>query len=356
MTRSAQGLGSPPSSFRLGAEGSATDRRIRAARPAKRPVDPWRVLGSLWEQERTAAGDVVPALTLFLAGAECPFTCVFCDLWRSTLEGPTPPGALVTQIERALVAEDPERLARARVKLYNASNFFDPRAVPPDDVDAIVPLLNPFSRVVVESHPRLIGRRSRDFAAALGPGRLEVAMGLETVHPGALPRLNKRVTLADFDRAVDRLSEWGATARAFVLVGAPFVPPEEAVEWAVRSAGHAFDRGVETVALIPVRGGNGELERLATVGEFSPPTLAQLEAALDSALALAGTRGVVTADLWDAERLVHCSACGPARLARLERINLSGHSEPPVDCAACTEPAKDLHDLTPTFSRSRNSQ
>ena len=103
----------------------------------------------------------------------------------------------------------------------------------------------------------------------------------------------------------------------------------------MRSAAYAFNRGVETVALIPVRGGNGELEQLAARGEFTPPTLAQLEAALDHALPLAGERGVVTADLWDAERLVCCSACGPARLARLRRINLSGRSEPPIDCAAC---------------------
>ena len=215
---------------RLGAGPSAEGRRIRAARPAKRPVDPRRALGTLWEEERTANGDVVPALTLFLAGAECPFTCVFCDLWRSTLDGPTPPGALAAQVERALAAEDPDRLAGARVKLYNASNFFDPRAVPPGDLDAIVPLVAPFSRVVVESHPRLVGRRCRDFAAALGDGRLEVAMGLETVHPGALPQLNKRMTLADFDRTVERLAAWGVAARAFVLVGAPFVPPKNAVE------------------------------------------------------------------------------------------------------------------------------
>jgi radical SAM enzyme (TIGR01210 family) len=278
---------------------------------------------------------VVPALTLFLAGAECPFTCVFCDLWRSTLDGPTPPGALPAQVEQTLAAVPRDRLAGARVKLYNASNFFDPRAVPPDDLPALARLLAPFARVIVESHPRLVGRRCRDFAAALGAGRLEVAMGLETVHPGALPRLNKRMTLADFDRAADQLAAWGVAARAFVLLGAPFVPPEETVEWAVRSAAHAFDRGVETVSLIPVRGGNGELERLTARGEFTPPTLGQLEAALEGALTGAGPGRVVTADLWDAGPLVRCPVCGPARLARLERINLGGRFEPRVDCAAC---------------------
>ena len=32
-------------------------------------------------------------------------------------------------------------------------------------------------------------------------GRLEIAMGLETVHPEVLRRLNKRMTLDDFERA-----------------------------------------------------------------------------------------------------------------------------------------------------------
>ncbi len=53
-------------------------------------------------------------------------------------------------------------------------------------------------------------------------GELEVALGLETVHPRALPRLGKRMSLADFDRASGAR---GIAVRAFVLVGAPFVPP-----------------------------------------------------------------------------------------------------------------------------------
>ena len=86
------------------------------------------------EEERSLNG-VERAVTVFLAGAECPFTCSFCDLWRWTLDGPTPPGALPTQLERALeslVSPVPHRL-----KLYNASNFFDRRAVPVEDLPRI---------------------------------------------------------------------------------------------------------------------------------------------------------------------------------------------------------------------------
>jgi archaeosine synthase beta-subunit len=314
------------------ADGARARSRIRAARPPKQAPDPWQPLGVLWERERTPERGVVPALTVFLAGAECPFTCVFCDLWRSTLDGPTPVGALAAQLRQALAAEPPARLDGALVKLYNASNFFDERAVPRADEAAMVPLLAPFSRVVVESHPRLVGTRCLEFAEALG-GRLEVAMGLETVHPAALAGLNKGMTLADFDRAAGRLRAAGVSLRAFVLVGAPFVPAREAAAWAVRSAAHAFEHGVGTVALIPVRGGNGAMEALAAQGDFTPPELPTLEEALDGCLALGG--GVVMADLWDFERLARCPACAGARRARLERLNLTGRPEPRTACGEC---------------------
>jgi hypothetical protein len=44
---------------------------------------------------------------------------------------------------------------------------------------------------------------------------------------------------------------------------------------------------------------------------------------------------VVTADLWDIERLPACEACGPQRAARLARLNLSGVPEPRIGCDAC---------------------
>ncbi len=311
---------------------------VRARRPPKPPVDPRRPLGTLLEEERTPAGDQIGALTVFLAGAECPFTCVFCDLWRHTLDRATAPGDLPAQVAVALADRSPSELdGIVRLKLYNASNFFDPRSVPAADLPALAELAAPFARVVVECHPRLVGDACFAWADTLA-GELEVAMGLETVHREALPRLGKRMSRADFDRAAGGLGSRGIAARAFVLVGAPFVPPAEAAEWAVRSAAHAFDRGVESVALIPVRGGNGELERLAASGDFQPPPLTALEAALDGALeldAVRDRRAAVSVDLWDLDRFADCPTCFPSRRARLERLNRSGVPEPRVECGGC---------------------
>lgn len=311
---------------------SAETSRIRALRPPKERVDPWRPVGVLLEEERGPGGEMEPVLTVFLAGSECPFTCAFCDLWRYTLDQPTPPGALPSQLRLALADEGVRRASPRRIKLYNASNFFEPRAVPPEDLPVLADLLRPFAGVTVECHPRLVGDACFEFAGRI-PGRLEVAMGLETIHPQALPRLNKHAGLADFAGAAGRLRQADIGVRAFVLVGAPFVPAEEGALWAVRSAAWALEQGASVVALIPVRGGNGELERLAASGAFTPPTLRDLEAALEGALRLG--RGVVVADLWDAARLPGCPACHPSRTLRLAQMSRTGRIETAVGCDAC---------------------
>jgi uncharacterized Fe-S cluster-containing MiaB family protein len=266
---------------------------------------------------------------VFLAGAECPFTCSFCDLWRWTLDGPTPPGALPAQLAEALDTLPPP--FPHRLKLYNASNFFDRRAVPREDLPSIAELARPFAAVTVESHANMIGALTLEFAALLS-GNLEVAVGLETIHPVALANLNKRLELDRFDRAAAFLAEHHTDLRVFVLLGAPYIPAEESIEWTVRTATHAAAAGASRIAIIPVRGGNGELERLQALGQFVPPTLTQLENALERCLPL---KAVVTADLWDVERLPACPACRAERVARLGRLNLTGSSEPPARCSLC---------------------
>ena len=129
------------------------------------------------------------------------------------------------------------------------------------------------------------------------------------------------------------LREHDVDIRVFVLLGAPGIPEHESVDWAVRSAEYAAERGAGVVSIIPLRGGNGEMERLATLGRYTPPTLRQLEAALDRCVGW--DRTVVTVDLWDVERLPGCTVCREQRVQRLRRMNVTGLLESPVDCDAC---------------------
>ncbi len=308
----------------------ADDRRIRSLRPPKLHADPYSAHGSLIEDERRPDGRIERALTVFLTGAECPFTCSFCDLWRYTIDGPTPAGALTKQLSRELAsvnAPTPDRL-----KLYNASNFFDLRAVPAGDVAGMATLASSFAGVTVESHASTIGERTLAFARSI-PGRLEVAVGLETIEPVSAGQLNKRLDLDRFDAAARFLKDNGIDLRVFVLLGAPYVRAEESVAWTVRSVEYAVSRGASVVSIIPVRGGNGELERLQGIGLFTPPTLSQLEASLDGCLQFRDA--VITADLWDATLLARCGECAPQRIARLQRLNVSGVAAPRVSCSVC---------------------
>ncbi len=290
-----------------------------------------RPIAHFEEEERRLDGSIAPVLTVLLAGAECPFTCVFCDLWRRTLDGPTPRGAVPRQLETVL-RDTGAVPAGCGIKLYNASNFFDARAVPPEDDTAIAALLRPFDRVTVECHPRLVGRRCLEFADRI-PGRLDVAMGLETADPAALVRLDKGMTIEDFDRAAARLARSNIGMRAFVLLPPPFVPSVGAVEAALDAARHAVDQGAAHVTLIPTRDGNGALDALRARGLWTPPTRELIEEAMEGCAGISAA--VATVDLWDIDRVLPCRRCRASRIARLRRFNLTGDPGPPVRCPGC---------------------
>ncbi len=305
---------------------------IIAQRPPRASADPFKPHGFLLEEERSASGRLVSSVVILLTNKECPWRCLMCDLWKHTLTRSVPPGAIPQQIDYALgrLQARPEQ-----VKLYNSGSFFDPAAIPLADYPAIAQRLSFASRLVVESHPRLIGENVLKFRDLLGPS-LEVAMGLETAHPGVLTRLNKNLTLSAFAKAAAFLRNHGIAVRAFVLLKPPFLNEAEALEWAVKSAEFAFASGVEVLSVIPTRAGNGALDRLREAGEFAPPRLSTLERALESLLER--PQGRVFADTWDLEQFSACAACLEPRRQRLHTMNRRQIVPPRIGCPLCGDP------------------
>jgi radical SAM enzyme (TIGR01210 family) len=297
------------------------DEWILGLRGPRNVLSPDRPHAFLVDQEPTGDGRVVDVATLFLTNRECPFRCLMCDLWKYTVERSVAPGQIPAQIRWGLAQLPPAQ----HLKLYNAGSFFDPLAVPPADYGEIAALAAPFERVIVECHPRLVGRRCRDFRRLLAP-ELEVALGLETCHPEVLARLNKDMTLDDFARATRLALAEGAHVRAFILVRPPFLSDVEGLEWARRSLNYAFSLGVECCSLIPTRAGNGAMDELARQGLFAPPSLESVEQALDYGLSLGAGR--VFVDLWDTGHVSPDAADRGPRLARLGRMNLNQQIEP----------------------------
>lgn len=317
--------------------------RFVVERRGPRPVhNPWLHQGVIVEDERTTDGGRARVATVLLTGRECPWRCAMCDLWAHTIESDTPPGAIPAQVAAARAEAKSEVEPVTGMKLYNAGSFFDPRAVPVTDYDGVAEALAGLSRVIVESHPALVGTRVDRLLAALdrhpGPddraAALEVAMGLETAHPTALERLNKRITLDHFARAARALGERSVALRVFLLISPPFVPFDEDDVWLCRSLDVAYSCGASVVSLVPTRSGNGTLEALAQRGAFRSPDLDAIERSFAMALSHARGRGLVFVDLWDLDRFATCARCLEPRRARLRAMNLEQRLLPPHLCGA----------------------
>lgn len=301
------------------------DQWILTRRSAKNSVDVREPYAFLLEQERTASGAIEPVATVFLTNRECPFRCLMCDLWKNTISEKTPIGFIPQQIAFAI-----DKLGPARhIKLYNAGNFFDTKAIPREDYKKIAALLDPFETVIIECHPKLIGGRCLEFRDMLR-GKLEIAIGLETAHPEVLLKLNKRMNLTDFRRSVQFLTENDIQTRAFILLRPPFLSEAEGLLWAKHSLDFAFDAGVGCCVVIPTRAGNGAMDELQSEGFFEKPSLSSLEQVMTYGLQLSSGR--VFADLWDLEVFSDCPICFEARRERLHQLNLQQTMLPEITC------------------------
>jgi archaeosine synthase beta-subunit len=306
-----------------------TDKEIVKGRGRKNSVDPFTPYGWLVEKERSASGKIEDTAIIFLTNSECTFHCLMCDLWKNTTDKPVPVGAIPAQIEYAL-----KRLPSAKhVKLYNSGSFFDARAIPPRDYKAIASILSDFETVIVENHPKLTNENCISFSDMLKP-ELEIALGLETIHPEVLRKLNKKMTAADFETAVSFLSKNGIRSRAFLLLRPPFLSEAEGIFWANKTIDFAFSAGTECCTVIPVRGGNGIMELLEGKGFFARPEIKSLEKVLEYGISL--KRGRVFADTWDLGLFSSCDACLETRISRITRMNLSQEISDAVSCTSCT--------------------
>lgn len=306
-----------------------TDTWITSLRGAKNSVDPQKPYAFNIEQERTASGSIEDIATIFLTNRECPYHCLMCDLWKNTTDFTVPEGAIPNQIEWAL-----RNLPEVRhIKLYNSGSFFDKNAIPDKDYARIASLVADFETVIVESHPGFIDERCLRFRDMIKP-ELQVAVGLETVNPWLLEKINKRMDPERFAASVKFLNGNNIRSRAFILLRPPFLSEQDGVFWAERSIDFAFENGVECCVVIPVRPGNGAMDHLMSDGSFTPPEISSLEKVLEYGIKLQAGR--VFADTWDLALFSKCGKCLDGRIARISEMNLYQKITPSVKCECKT--------------------
>jgi radical SAM enzyme (TIGR01210 family) len=254
----------------------------------KNPVDETKANGVFCEPELTRSGIVEDHTIILTTNKECPFKCVMCDLWQNTLDYRVEEGVISKQVINAL-----KTLPKTKhLKLYNAGNFFDRQSIPKQDTFDIADIIEDYETLIVEMHPKLIGTSCFEFAEYLQP-QLDVAMGLETVDPNVLPRLNKNMTLDEFDQSTTQMLEHGIFVRAFILLRTPWHTEDEGIHWAKESIDFAQSIGIECCTVIPLR----QNPRFH-VEEFEPSTSSALEEVV--AYGISKNKGRIFGDTWDA--------------------------------------------------------
>lgn len=185
-------------------------------------------------------------------------------------------------------------------------------AFPPDDYAEIAERCNRFDRVIVENHPKFGKSRLQSFLKLI-TCRFEIAVGLETVQPRWLGRLEKQMSRDDFSRYASEIACLGVDLRVFLILGVPGIDVVESVRWTRLSLRHAIACGARHVSIIPARSGHGWGGKAEQLPEFPTALLAEVHEQL---LQDSGGRAVVTLDLWDV-------STNDAEYYRLQQTNLT---------------------------------
>ena len=282
-----------------------TPKEIQALRPARNTsLTPDRPVNFFLEEELGPDGKMQSSLAIFLTNRECPWKCVMCDLWMHTLPFSVQTGDVPKQIQFVfdqLEFNKSEELPKL-IKLYNSGSFFDSKAIPEIDDIVIADLVrrNGFEKVVVECHPAFLGARALRFQEMLTDSiQLEVAMGLENVHPVVLEKMGKGVSREKYAEVAVFLKDHGMTHRSFVLVHPPYISDrQEAMEWGKRTLDFALiETGATLVSLIQTRSGNGAMEALEASGSWIRSSIQELEELQNYGRSLNAGRTLV--DTWD---------------------------------------------------------
>ena len=136
-----------------------------------------------------------------------------------------------------------------------------------------------------------------------------------------------------YKRQIRFLTRNKIRTRAFILLRPPYLSESEGIIWAQKSIDFAFSVGVECCIVIPVRAGNGAMEKLKDMGQFSPPSIESLEEVLDYGINL--NFGRVFADTWDLKLFSTCDECIESRIERITKINLEQRISDSISCSCC---------------------
>jgi radical SAM enzyme (TIGR01210 family) len=233
--------------------------------------DPGRFI-STWTEEEVLDGKVTNCFVVVLRTKGCYWSrtsgCSMCGYINDCAEDASPEDVRA-QFEGAM-----ERHAGQRyLKIYTSGSFLDDDEIGIGVREGILSTaLASADRVLIESRPEFMSRERLE--SLPDPGRIEIAMGLESANDVVLrDSINKKMDFEDFRMASELCRDLGIPTRAYILIKPPFLTEKEALTDAVSTAMSASGLS-DTISLNPVNVQRNTLvEFLWKRGEYRPPWL-----------------------------------------------------------------------------------
>jgi radical SAM enzyme (TIGR01210 family) len=304
----------------------ARERRPPPGTPptAREPVN-------MWSEAEALGPERVRAFVAILRTRGCYWAdvkgCSMCGYAKDTLGRSATAAELAHQLERVLARYRDEPY----VKFYTSGSFLDDREVDPATREAIVRAFRGRARrLLFETLPEFVQEGTVGPLRDAFGGELEISLGLESTQPEVLSRLiNKGSPPSEYLAAADRVRQYGARPKAYLLLKPPYLTEAESVEDVVTSVGIAAER-FDAISVNPVHIQNGTVvEWLFRRGRYRPPWLWSLVDAMRAGAARRGSTRLVTfPTAGGLPRGPHnCGTCDRTVLAALEDASLDQRFE-----------------------------
>lgn len=178
-------------------------------------------------------------------------SCTICNYGRGSLPSAD---VLRRELDAVLSGIGPEV---SSVLFGTCGSIFDEREFPRELLDIVLESakgVDQSIRIIFETSYETVSPRVLERVGAVLGGRIvDIEMGLESSDAEVLSHsLNKGLSLSAFQDRLGLIHGHGFEATVNVIVGAPFLTPEEQVRDAADAVRWACDAGADTVALFPV--------------------------------------------------------------------------------------------------------
>jgi radical SAM enzyme (TIGR01210 family) len=204
--------------------------------------------------------------------------CTMCSyLLDGSAESPSSE-ELIQQFKNAMskLEDESEPLS---VKVYTSGSFLDPVEIPEVVRTEILSILSSEKRVkqvVLESRPEYVTVTIlKEISTSLGDKQVEIGIGVESSNDVIRSIcINKGFNTQEFEKVVQKASEYKIGVRAYVLLKPPFLTERDSLLDSMKTIQDLDKIGVSTISINPVNVQKNTLvERLWERRQYRPPWL-----------------------------------------------------------------------------------